>query len=62
MARGVGSEVEYYRSKGGVVPVRWTALESMKDNLFSQASDVWAFGVTIFEVFSDGRTPYHECR
>ena len=29
---------DYYRSKGGIVPVRWTAIEAMKDNLFTEAS------------------------
>jgi serine/threonine protein kinase len=38
MARGVAVESEYYRSKGGVVPVRWTAVEALKFNRFSEVS------------------------
>ena len=51
MTRGTkknGFDGDYYRSKGGVVPVRWTSIEAMKDNLFTEASDVWAFGVTLY--------------
>ena len=38
--------------------VRWMAPESIRDSIFSTKSDVWAFGVTCFEVFSFGKTPY----
>ena len=40
---------EYYRSSRGVFPVRWTAPESMETLKFSQASDVWSFGIVIVE-------------
>ena len=49
---------EYYRSRNGVFPVRWTAPEAMKDSKYTQASDVWSFGITLVEVYTDGAQPY----
>uniref|UniRef100_A0A8C2N3I5 receptor protein-tyrosine kinase n=1 Tax=Cricetulus griseus TaxID=10029 RepID=A0A8C2N3I5_CRIGR len=39
-------------------PVRWVALESLVNNEFSSAGDVWAFGVTLWELMTLGQTPY----
>lgn len=61
MARNVGEEHEYYRSstrKGGAIPVRWTAPEALEERLFTEQSDVWSFGITVYEVHTRGQTPY----
>ncbi|KAJ8319751.1 hypothetical protein KUTeg_001338 [Tegillarca granosa] len=47
-----------YTTKGGKIPVRWTAPEAIAYRKFTSASDVWSFGVTKWEVISYGERPY----
>lgn len=59
LARVTQHQVYIKKSEGGVLPVRWMAPETLAtDGFYSEASDVWAYGVCIWEVFSDGAIPY----
>nr|XP_014102443.1 tyrosine-protein kinase hopscotch [Bactrocera oleae] len=40
------------------LPIKWYAIESIRDYKYSVYSDVWSFGVTMFETFSRGEVPY----
>ncbi|XP_068604470.1 ephrin type-A receptor 4-A-like [Brachionichthys hirsutus] len=47
-----------YLSPGGKIPIRWTAPEAIAYRKFTTASDVWSYGVVMWEVVSYGERPY----
>uniref|UniRef100_A0A672J6Y4 Protein tyrosine kinase 7 (inactive) n=1 Tax=Salarias fasciatus TaxID=181472 RepID=A0A672J6Y4_SALFA len=49
---------EYYHYRQAWIPLRWLPTESVFEDDFSTKSDVWAFGVLMWEVFSHGEMPY----
>ena len=60
LSRTVGTS-DYYRRTAGQsapIPVRWTAPETLDDNLSTIESDRWSFGVVLWEIFSLAAKPY----
>ena len=50
---------EYYKPAGKrLMPVRWMAPESLKDGKFTMKSDVWSFGIVMYEMLTLGQQPY----
>ncbi|KAK6059966.1 hypothetical protein COOONC_02381 [Cooperia oncophora] len=59
LSRGVDDSAEQeYTTNGGKIPVRWTSPEAITHRKFTAASDVWSFGVLVWEVCSFGERPY----
>uniref|UniRef100_A0AAR2K9Y4 Ephrin type-B receptor 3 n=1 Tax=Pygocentrus nattereri TaxID=42514 RepID=A0AAR2K9Y4_PYGNA len=52
------SDPTYTSSLGGKIPIRWTAPEAIAYRKFTSASDVWSYGIVMWEVMSYGERPY----
>ncbi|XP_059837432.1 tyrosine-protein kinase SRK2 [Hypanus sabinus] len=48
----------YEAREGAKFPVKWTAPEAIHSNKFSIKSDVWSFGILLYEIITYGKTPY----
>ncbi|CAD6189232.1 unnamed protein product [Caenorhabditis auriculariae] len=61
MSRRLYGDSDYYRMEHhSLLPVRWLPPEAINDHKFNHMSDIWSFGVTIWEVFSYGQVPFSE--
>ncbi|XP_044170110.1 tyrosine kinase receptor Cad96Ca-like [Acropora millepora] len=58
MARNVQLESVYERKTTGRIPVKWTAYEALTRGRYTTKSDVWSFGVVLYEIFTIGGQPY----
>ncbi|XP_014668985.1 PREDICTED: tyrosine-protein kinase Fes/Fps-like [Priapulus caudatus] len=57
---GMSREEEVYTASGGLkqIPVKWTAPEAINFLKYTSASDVWSYGILMWEVFALGIVPY----
>jgi len=53
------ADQDYYKTSNYQLPVRWCAPEVLTNRKFSSASDIWSFGVAIWEVLTLGQLPYY---
>ncbi|ESO90221.1 hypothetical protein LOTGIDRAFT_145808, partial [Lottia gigantea] len=58
LARDVEGADEYERTTKGPLPIRWMSPEALRDNVHSTKSDVWAYGVCLWEIATFGASPY----
>lgn len=63
LSRALGAGNDYYQaSQGGKWPIKWYAPESFNFGTFSHSSDVWSFGITLWEMFTYGKPPYGDMK
>uniref|UniRef100_A0A8C7P4J6 Tyrosine-protein kinase n=1 Tax=Oncorhynchus mykiss TaxID=8022 RepID=A0A8C7P4J6_ONCMY len=63
LSKALGADDNYYKARtAGKWPLKWYAPECMNFHKFSSKSDVWSFGVTMWEAFSFGGKPYKKMK
>ncbi|XP_068733694.1 tyrosine kinase receptor Cad96Ca-like [Montipora capricornis] len=58
MARNVGQDDIYTKKSRGRLPVKWTAYEALLYGVYTTQSDVWGYGILLYEVLTIGGSPY----
>uniref|UniRef100_A0A0N5A0D3 receptor protein-tyrosine kinase n=1 Tax=Parastrongyloides trichosuri TaxID=131310 RepID=A0A0N5A0D3_PARTI len=53
-------ELEYTNAMAKKIPIRWTSPEALEKGLYTAASDVWSFGILMWEVYTLGERPYYD--
>ena len=58
LSRDVYLDDTYWKKSNGRIPVKWLSPESLRDHLYTTKSDVWSYGILLWELVTLGSVPY----
>jgi len=58
LARDIYKDDRYVKLSAGLLPIKWMAIEAIKERIFTHQSDVWSYGILLWEIMTMGGSPY----